>query len=145
MNRTISEGGKGKKDDRYIHLVSDKMRYLAICQYNERPVLRGFISKRVKPDPLDTSCHVFKATSDVEVVGLEPKEFHVKLVAGEVMEQENLYGPASLRDKTLIYPCTLFKCRVGCSCKMCRNKLTKCEDFKDHEAFHKANHTMCQS
>ena len=33
-----------------------------------------------------------------------------------------------------------------CACKMCRNKLTNCEDFKDHEAYHKANHTvhMCQ-
>ena len=30
------------------------------------------------------------------------------------------------------------------TCKICRNKLTNCEDFKDHEAYHKANHTMCQ-
>ena len=60
------------------------------------------------------------------------------------MEQENLYGPASLRDKTLIYPCSLFRCRIGCPCNMCRNKLTKCEYFKDHEAFNTANHTMCE-
>ena len=120
------------------------MRYLAICQYNQRPQLRGFISMGGKPEPLAKSCHVFTATGDVEVIGYEPKEFLVKLIAGEVMEHENLHGPASLRDKTLIYPCEMFRCRIGCPCKMCRHKLTKCDDFKDHEAFHKANHTMCQ-
>ena len=125
---------------------SDKMRYLAIFQSNKCPELKGFVN----PDPDGTSsCHIFKATGDVEVIGLEDKEFRVKLIAGEVMEHESLYGPASLRDKTLIYPCTLFKCRVGCACKMCRNKLTNCEDFKDHEAYHKSKPhyvpILCQS
>ena len=48
-------------------------------------------------------------TGDLEVTGFEDKVFYVKLIAGEVMEIESLYGPASLRDKTLIYPCKLFK------------------------------------
>ena len=76
----------------------------------------------VKPDPLGTSGHVFKATGDVEVIGLEPKEYRVKLIAGEVMEHESLYGPASLKDKTLIYPCEAFKCQIECACQMCRMK-----------------------
>ena len=75
---------------------SDKMRYLAIFKSNKRPELRGFVN----PDPDGTSCHIFKATGDVEVIGLEDKEFRVKLIAGEVMEHESLYGPASLRDKS---------------------------------------------
>ena len=71
-------------------------------------------------------------------------EFNVMLIAGKLVENERLYGPASLKDKTLIYPCEEFRCRVGCACKMCRNKLTHCEDFEDHEAFHRANHTQCR-
>ena len=48
---------------------SDKMRYLAIFQNNKRPELRGFVN----PDPDGTSCHIFKATGDVEMIGLEDK------------------------------------------------------------------------
>ena len=116
------------------------MRYLAILHKNKRPVLKEFVN----PDPGDTSCHIFKATGDVVVTRYDEEEFQVKLIACKAVANESLYGPASLRDKTLVYPCEFFKCRVGCPCKMCRNKLSRCEDFKDHEAYHKANHTMCQ-
>ena len=44
----------------------------------------------VKPDPLGTSCRIFKATSNLEVRGFKPNEYYVKLIAGEVMEHENL-------------------------------------------------------
>ena len=42
------------------------------------------------------------------------EEFDVTLVAGELVKDERLYGPASLRDQTLIYPCEAFKCQIGC-------------------------------
>ena len=69
-------------------------------------------------------------------------EFDVVLIAGKLAENERLYGPASLKDKTLIYPCAEFKCRLGFPCQMFRNKLTHCDDFEDHEAFHRANRTQ---
>ena len=51
---------------------------------------------------------------------------------------------ASLRNKTLIYPCEAFKCQIECPCQMCRMKLSECDDFDDHLTFHLANHTMCR-
>ena len=44
----------------------------------------------VKPDPLGTSFLIFKATCNLEVRGFKPNEYYVKLIAGEVMEHENL-------------------------------------------------------
>ena len=92
-----------------------------------------------------TSCHEFEATDMIKVCRMmDGTEFEVKLVARELVKNDKLYGPASLRDKTLIYPCEEFKCRVRCPCAMCRKKLVYCEDFEDHETFHRANHTLCR-
>ena len=99
------------------------MRYWAKFPSNKRPEING----RMVPIgviPAGTSCYVFKATGEVEVCHVTGgKELKVAMIAGQLVEKESLYGPASLRDKTLIYPCEEFKCRVGCPCAMCRNKL----------------------
>ena len=95
------------------------------------------------------NCHIFKAV-DVkhrlwDHYGLGwYEEFDVTLVAGEQVKDERLYGPASLRDQTLIYHCEAFKCQIGCPCQMCRMKLRDCDDFDDHLTFHLSNHTMCK-
>ena len=119
------------------------MRYSATFIAKKRPNLHG----RIVPlggiaAMAGTSCHKFEATDKIKVCRtLDGKEFEVKLVAREFGKSDKLYGPASLRDKTLIYPCEEFMCRVSCPCTMCRNKLGYCEDFEDHETFHRANHT----
>ena len=122
------------------------MRYSATFIAKKRPNLHG----RIVPlggiaAMAGTSCHKFEATDKIKVCRmLDGKEFEVKLVAREFGKSDKLYGPASLRDKTLIYPCEEFMCRVSCPCTMCRNKLGYCEDFEDHETFHRANHTNCR-
>ena len=57
------------------------------------------------------SCHEFEATDNRKVCYMmEGKEFKVELIAHALVKSDRLYGPASLRDKTLIYPCEEFKC-----------------------------------
>ena len=122
------------------------MRYSATFIAKKRPSLNGSIV------PLEgtaamagISCHEFEATDNRKVCYMmEGKEFKVKLIAHELVKSDRLYGPASLRDKTLIYPCEEFKCRVRCPCTMCREKIGYCADFEEHETFHRANHTNCR-
>jgi hypothetical protein len=122
------------------------MRYSATFIAKKRPSLNGSIHQLEGTAAMaGESCHEFEATDNIKVCRMmEGKEFEVKLVAGELVKNDKLYGPASLRDKTLIYPCDLFKCRVRCPCTMCRKKIGYCEDFEDHETFHRANHTNCR-
>ena len=72
------------------------------------------------------------------------EEFDVTLVAEELVQSKRLYGPASLRDKTLIYPCEAFKFQIGYPCQMCRMMLRGCDHFDDHLTFHLSNHTKCK-
>ena len=106
------------------------MRYSARFIARKRPNLDG----RIVPlgaGMAGTCCHEFEATDDIEVCYGGGKEFVVRLVAHELVKSDKLYGPASLRDKTLIYPCEEFKCRIRCPCTMCRNKMRYGEDFED--------------
>ena len=128
----------------FLFQTNTKMRYWETMSSNKVPETNGRLVL-IGVNPAGTSCHVFKATGEVGVCHVTGgKELKVAMIAGQLVEKESLYGPASLRDKTLIYPCEEFKCRVGCPCAMCRNKLGYCEDFEDHEIFHRANHTMCR-
>ena len=86
---------------------------------------------------------------------------YVTLVAVKFVGQISFHGPASLKDRTIIYPCERFKCRAGCPCQLCRIKSPYCttarlekpcsgdclqcrEDCQDHLMFHRADHTMCK-
>ena len=121
------------------------MRYWATMSRDKRPEINGCLAP-IGVNPAGTSCHVFKAAGDeVKVYHVTGgKELRVPMIAYELMENKSLYGPASLMDKTLIYPCEEFQCRVSCPCAMCRNKLGYCDDLEDHEIYHRANHTMCR-
>jgi len=100
-----------------------------------------------------------KKVSDVKYYSGEPA--YVTLVAIKFVKQISLHGPASLRDRTLIYPCERFKCRAVCPCQLCRFKSPYCkttrlekpcsgdclqcrEDCQDHLMFHRAYHTVCK-
>ena len=57
-----------------------------------------------------------------------------------------MWGPASLKNRVVIYPCSKFKRRVWCSCQSCRSKFQK-NVFQtkaiyglldDHQIYHKA-------
>ena len=84
----------------------------------------------------------------------------VRLVAVNYAN-ENLHGPASsLKDKSIMYPCDRFKCRVSCPCRLCKVKLPYCngakdnktcgdcsdcrQDYQDHLIFHRVLHIQCK-
>ena len=84
----------------------------------------------------------------------------VSLVTGRYAEG-HLYGPASsLKDRSIIYPCNLHKCRVNCPCRICRMKsvcsifdhrsspgkgCSFCQDdLIEHLLFHRAEHLSCK-
>ena len=57
----------------------------------------------------------------------------VRLVAVNYAN-ENFHGPASsLHDKSIMYPCEHFKCRVGCPCRLCKAKLPYCTESKNNK------------
>ena len=101
------------------------MRFKAKFNVGKQPRLVGTLYSggdlsRVR----ETDCHEF----DVKEVRIE-KEWTttvVDLVAG-IYPEKSMVGPAtSLAKKSLIYPCTYFKCRVGCPCRLCREKKPFC-------------------
>ena len=120
------------------------MRYWATLSRHKRPEINGRLVP-IGVNPAGTSCHVLKAAGEVKVHHVTGgKELRVSMIAYELMENKNLYGPASLMDKTLIYPCEEYQCRVSCPCGMCRNKLGYCDDLEDHDIYHRANHSICR-
>ena len=62
---------------------------------------------------------------------------------------KKLYGPASLRNGVIIYPCDRFGCRIWCSCVLCRKKNENSLDeeiildLNSHKVYHKALHPEC--
>jgi len=98
-------------------------------------------------------CHLFalKVKDNSEAKGI------VDLVAGEAITEEWLFGPASTLDKSVVYPCSRYRCRVPCPCKVCA-KLPSCkvqakqfcncisciESLEDHRHFHATFHHGCK-
>ena len=129
--------------------LGEEMRHEARISAYRRPRLAGTTVPYIDGKSwgkAGANCHLFKAV-DVKNHAWDPYGlgwFEVTLVAGDQVKDERLYGPASLRDQTLIYTCDAFKCQIGCPCQMCRKKLRVCDDFDDHMTFHLSNHTMCK-
>ena len=84
----------------------------------------------------------------------------VHLVPGKVIKIPWLYGPAVRLDrKSVIYPCTRYRCSVPCPCLLCRGKYARCSvpntqpcdcadctgHFLTHQSFHGIFHFGCKS
>lgn len=121
------------------------MRFTATFFPLKCPQLNGR-SVPMGENPIGTSCHDFEAGEVTEhtLTDYNYTSSNVTLVAGEYNKNERLYGPASLRDKTLIYTCDLFKCRIKCPCKLCTKKSNFYSDIDDHVMFHRASHSLCK-
>ena len=138
------------------------MRFIAKLQEYAQPILNGQTGNL----RFETNCHILEP-GEPSFSTTRQRLFHqylchnikycnvcsklrtspvyaVKYVAHKVIHTPWLYGPASLRNKTLIYPCEKFQCQIGCPCKMCRGLLTSCQDLEDHVTYHRAPHTLCQ-
>ena len=113
------------------------------------------------------SCHEF-SVSGVKIYYNKVKynsidEAEITLVAGKNTADSTLYGPgpASLiKNRTIIYPCSRFHCRLPCPCHLCRKASSICAkapqnktcgecskyrlDCEDHLVFHRAPHMNCK-
>ena len=127
------------------------MRFKANYLQNERPLVIG--------TDADSSCHEF------EVNAWQPDPKDASNVTLDMIalgySKGTLHGPASsLSDKTIIYPCGQFRCRIGCPCKLCRKLGAHCftagpkvtcgdcsqckSDYEDHLLYHRAHHLKCK-
>ena len=135
------------------------MRFRTSLRLMQQPDLYGGTLARLP------SCHEF-SVSDVtidykKVDYYSNAECEVTLVSGKFGTSGSLYGPASLiKDRTIIYPCDTFRCRIGCACHLCRRGCCICTraaqdqtcgdcaecrfDCEDHLVFHRAPHMNCK-
>jgi len=141
------------------------MRYFATYWIDQQPLVIGNIRDKRYEGFHETRCFEFSvARVDVDkTVNVEHclAAVEVTLVA-EKFPESSLHGPASLlKNRTLIYPCCQFKCRLGCACQLCRKKIYIClkapnketcdedcadcrADCYDHMLFHRALHLSCK-
>ena len=98
-------------------------------------------------------CHIFslKKKNDIE-------SHEVDIIPGEAVKDVWLFGPASVMDKSVIYPCSRHRCKVPCPCRICLKQPLTCEypdriccncmkciaSFKDHGHFHATFHYGCK-
>ena len=71
------------------------MRFTALYQHASRPKIT------FQSEKLSKECHIFHI-KDNKVL---PGSGETELVAGEYVTNENLVGPASKRNRCIIYPC----------------------------------------
>ena len=147
------------------------MRVLGTFHLVKQAELTGCTMGSRRHDNLENGCFQFKV-SGVKMNGNLTKKVsdvkyysedaaYVTLVVVKIAKQISLHGPASLKDRTIIYPCERFKCRTGCPCQLCRFQSPYCktarlekpcsgdclqcrEDCQDHLILHRAYHTMCK-
>ena len=134
------------------------MRFKATFRVKRQPELTGCLTmgKNFKYDP---NCFEFNI-SDVKSFNSEKTEVDVALIARK-SSKSKLYGPASSRlERSIIYPCSNFRCRVDCPCQLCRCKVPFCpkagtgetcgqcadcyRDVENHLLFHRALHLSCK-
>ena len=126
------------------------MRFTALYQHASRPKIM------FQSENLSTKCHIFHIKDKEVLFGSSDTE----LVAGEYVKNEKLFGPASKRNRCIIYPCAKHFCRIPCLCRICRRKSPVCAkalplvtclnceecllDYEDHETFHLTIHMLCK-
>ena len=90
-----------------------RMRFSGKFHCSKRPELDGS-TLPLHGDYKGASCHVFEVcgVAYFRSYGEKIDACNVKLIAKECADKESLYGPASLRDTTLIYLDVKFRARV---------------------------------
>ena len=100
------------------------MRTLGTFHLVKQAELTGCTRGSQSDDNFKNGCFEFKVTGVTMKGNLMKKVSDVKyysedagyvtFVAVKIVKQICLHGPASLKDRTIIYPCERFKCRAGC-------------------------------
>ena len=82
----------------------------------------------------------------------------IELVPGKHISEKWLFGPASNLHKSIIYPCSRYRCQIPCPCMDCCQQLPSCQaslisectckrcidQFDDHMNFHVVLHRNCK-
>ena len=101
-------------------------------------------------------CHKFSL--NVKAAAQSSK---IEVLPGKVCNENWLFGPATLLgSRSVIYPCSRFRCSIPCPCQDCQklcspspcqapvNSSCSCSDcaqrFKDHSRFHRTFHKDCK-
>ena len=112
------------------------MKFHAKISLIQRPNLWGISYNKHFSSNVKSSCHEF-SVDNVQVrekylkysskaCRVDQVPSIVTYIAGKYPEGF-LHGPASsLKTKTIIYPCDLFRCRLDCPCQLCRFKQPHC-------------------
>ena len=120
--------------------------------------LAGKCTKKTRRSQGQSLCHKF-SLNDKEAA----QSSKVEVLPGKVYSEDWLFGPASLLvSRSVIYPCSRFRCSIPCPCQDCQklcspspcqalapvNSPCNCCDcarrFKDHSLFHRTFHTFCK-
>ena len=121
----------------------------------DKDILIGRGEKVSKNKEEQKMCHEFSILNPGN-----PATSVVKVLPGKIMK-DCLFGPASTRERVLLYPCSRYRCRIPCPCQSCcRRRLavaSKCnrrssscscneciELFTDHATFHRLFHFDCK-
>ena len=109
---------------------------------------------RIDPHESKLKCHQFSLE---DPTNLFPTS--VKLLPGKSIAEPWLYGPAmNLLTRSIIYPCTDFRCSLPCPCLLCAKIHSKCrvpsskpcscpdcaQHFENHREFHGTFHFGCK-
>ena len=101
-------------------------------------------------------CHKFSLSDKAAA-----QSSKVEVLPGKVCSEDWLFGPASLlASRSVIYPCSRFRCSIPCPCQDCQRLCSpspcqapvdsscSCSDcgqrFKDHSHFHRTFHKDCK-
>ena len=119
--------------------------------------LAGKCTKRTRRSTEKVLCHEFSLHSK-EVA----QSSTIEVLPGKVFSEDWLFGPASLlASRSVIYPCSRFRCSIPCPCQDCQKppsssspcqapdaSCCSCSDcagrFKDHSNFHRTFHKGCK-
>ena len=103
-------------------------------------ILTGYASNMRGKEFERSMCHQFSTRND----SLSDSRCIV-LVPGQQITKEGLYGPASTMDRSVIYPCSRYRCRLPCPCSTCQHlPCSNEEQLQDHQKFHIVFHTNCK-
>ena len=120
--------------------------------------LAGMCTKSTRRSKEKLLCHEFSLP--FKAVAQSSK---IKVFPGKVFSEDWLFGPASLlASRSVIYPCSRFRCSIPCPCQDCQKSYSpspcqapapdksscSCSDcierFEDHSNFHRTFHQNCK-
>ena len=99
-------------------------------------------------------CHQFS------LGGKEETGENIGVLPRKNVKEDWIFGPACLLDRTLVYPCSRYRCSIPCPCKTCNTacKNSACKErssdscacsecigqFNDHSEYHHTYHIDCK-